>query len=500
MSPIFRLLCLATLLASVTACSARDDGSSATPDSSADAPAPVVTPESPSEPSPDDPPAEPPVVDPEPADEPSPDPEPETDPPSPPVTDPGTYNRTHTERLSVAVNGPGRVDASRDSDTPSTPDGLVALLVSDNWAEINWVPSVDDTGIRGYRIYRDGNLVRTLDDIPDATNPVYETRDLRTTSYIDCNYTKNSGCKDVGQPGQAESHHYQVSAIDEHGNESPLSDTLIVEFPSAPSGAVVPDLMAADYVETFFDDFDSNRLLRSNWVTNLSFPQFDSTGRAVNGAQQYFVDTRGVDNGFAFDPFVVDNGTLKITAIETPDELSERAFGQPYLSGAISTRSKMDGITYGFVEMRAKVPSGNGLLSTFFLFQPSGNQYEIDILEHLGRRPNSATQNYHYRDGFRYRDTGYSGVPHASPTMYFDAGVDLSADFHTYAVHWTPERVIYYLDGTEVRRIVGPRVSDVPMDIVAQLVVGTPSFAGDPSGTPFPAVYEIDYVRVLQQP
>jgi len=139
------------------------------------------------------------------------------------------------------------------------------------------------------------------------------------------------------------------------------------------------------------------------------------------------------------------------------------------------------------------------LLSTFYLLQPGGgNQYEIDILEYDGREPDGATQNYHYRDGFRFEDTGFRGLAHASPTMILDAGIDLSASFHTYSVLWEPELVIWYIDGIEVRRMTGPRVSDKPMNIVAQQVIGS-NWIGDPTGVEFPVKYLIDFMRVWEK-
>ena len=415
------------------------------------------------------------------------------------------FDRTVSEVCSLG--GPSRTDANRTDERPSAPIGLTALLVGEDWIEIDWVPSVDDGEVVAYKIYRDGNLVRTLDQEPDAANPVNEERDFRTTTYIDCNYTKNPTCdgpSGVGRPGPGGSHVYRVSAVDDSGNESDLSVPATFRLNAIDPNGSPPDLVAEGYEVTFFDDFVSDGFdEEDNWVTNLSFDQFGEDGRAVNSAQQYFVDTRGADrpeNGFSYDPFEFRDGVLAITAVETPPELLDAAGGQPYLSGAITTRSKVGPFEYGYVEMRAKVPAGNGLLSTFFLFQPSGNQYEIDILEYLGREPDGATQNYHYRDGFRFPDTGFSGVPHASPTMFLDTGEDLSQGFHTYSVLWEPGLIVYYIDEREVRRLTGPRVADVPMDIVAQLVVGTPNFAGDPTSTPFPVSYEIDYVRVYRKP
>ena len=156
-------------------------------------------------------------------------------------------------------------------------------------------------------------------------------------------------------------------------------------------------------------------------------------------------------------------------------------------------------MTYGYVEMSAKVAKGSGLLSTFYLFNQNydRNKPEIDIVEYIGTTPQKAFQTYHYYDSNRIRYN--KGEKHSSPTMEYDAGVDLSDGFHTYSVLWEPGLVIWYIDGKEVRRIEGVRVSDEPMNIVTQLVMGS-EWIGDPDPAAVPAVLEIDYIRAWQKP
>ena len=439
-------------------------------------------------------------------DDPSPPRPPQDDDPTPPrEVEIGPYNRTVTEELSVRVNGPSRTDRRRTDSAPSAPTGLVALLTADNWVELDWVPSADDGRVTAYEIYRDRQLVATVDDQPNPprTEPrVEELRALRTTTYTDCNYTKDLNCQTVGQPRPGVTHVYEVVAIDDDGLKSAFSTPLSVTMNTI-EGSAAPDPASEGYTLAFGDDFDGDSLDWRTWLLKMPWgPEV-----IVNGETQYFVDafanaaTLLPYNPFrmASDPDAEDGRALKITAIPTPPELLSRANGQPYLSGVITTRSKPGGNKrYGYVEMRAKVAGGNGLLSTFYLFQSGGNQYEIDILEYDGREPDGATQNYHYRDGFRYADTGNRGVPHASPTMKLDTGVDLSDSYRTYSVLWEPELVIWYVDGVEVRRLSGPRVSNQPMDIVAQLVVGS-RWIGAPDGVDFPVSYDIDYIRHWQK-
>jgi len=82
--------------------------------------------------------------------------------------------------------------------------------------------------------------------------------------------------------------------------------------------------------------------------------------------------------------------------------------------------------------------------------------------------------------------------------MEADLGQDMSSSFHTYAALWEEGLVIWYIDGQEVRRVSGPRVSDEPMNIIAQLVVGS-EWIGAPTASSIPAVFEIDYIKAWQK-
>ena len=63
-----------------------------------------------------------------------------------------------------------------DPGGPSTPSGLVATVTTPDWAEMHWSPSTDNEGsVDAYRIYRNGNLVGTVDMNYGGDNPVSYT-------------------------------------------------------------------------------------------------------------------------------------------------------------------------------------------------------------------------------------------------------------------------------------------------------------------------------------
>lgn len=389
-----------------------------------------------------------------------------------------------TAAESASLAGPFIKDASRSAGPPSVPQGLTLLLASNNWLEFTWAPSVDDQSVEAYEVYRDGQLIAT---VRGDTGYEHDYRNWISTSFIDCNYTRFTYCDGI-QPTTGASYSYSVAAIDNEGMSSSRSTPVI--FGTEQSSASPVDLNG--YTEVFMEEFNGASLDRSRWKTALPWGP-DTT---INSESQYFVNTFG-SNPPAYDPFVFTGETLRITGLETPAELSQSVNNKPYMSGVITSADHFE-MTYGYVEMNAKVAGGEGLLSTFYLFNQSfeKNKPEIDILEYIGSKPDRTYQTYHYYDSNRARWA--TGEKHSSPTMEAVIAEDLSKGFHTYAVLWEPGLVIWYIDGQEVRRLSGARISDEPMNIIAQMVMGS-EWIGLPSASSIPAVFEIDYIRVWQK-
>ncbi len=380
--------------------------------------------------------------------------------------------------------GPFIKDATRSAGPPSVPQGLTLLLAAENWLEFTWEPSTDDQSVEGYEVYRDGIL---LDTVRGDTGYEHDYRSWLSTSYIDCNYTRYAYCEN-NQPMEGASHSYTVAAIDNEGMKSAQSAPAVFTLAQRSSSPV--DLTG--YARVFSEEFNGSGLDRTRWKTALPW----GPDETINRETQYFVNTFG-NNPPAYDPFVFTGETLQITGIDTPAALRSAANNKPYLSGVITTADYFK-MTYGYVEMNAKLAGGDGLLSTFFLFNQDfyKNKPEIDILEYISSRPDKAYQTYHYYDSNRARYG--SGEKHSSPTMETTTGIDLSNDFHTFGVLWEPGLVVWYIDGQEVRRLTGVRVSDEPMNIIAQLVIGS-EWIGAPSAASIPAVLEIDYIRAWQK-
>jgi hypothetical protein len=171
-------------------------------------------------------------------------------------------------------------------------------------------------------------------------------------------------------------------------------------------------------------------------------------------------------------------------------------------SGAmVQTLGRMS-VERGRVEVRAQTPYGQALWPAIWLrpVDLTREYPEIDALETWQTDAqiapfdaHSLWMNYHWLDG----------VHKQAQTTYVSPD-DLTAGMHDYAVEWKPGRITWYVDGVRRGRIDGPQVATTPMFLVLSLQVGEWWFPGDtgrPSAkTRFPADFEIDRVRVWEDP
>jgi beta-glucanase (GH16 family) len=215
---------------------------------------------------------------------------------------------------------------------------------------------------------------------------------------------------------------------------------------------------------TFQDEFDGPSLDTKKWNTGPRWGRVDWKGEEL----QYYAE----------DAFEFRDGVLRIRADQRSME------GKSYTSGLIETRlSYMQ--AYGYFEMRAKMPKGQGLWPAFWLLPDKDWPPEIDVLEYLGHKSNTIYMSNHWSDSENW---------HNSKTVGY-TGPDFSEDFHTFAVEWNPGEIIWYVDGVERHRT-NTGVPDRPMFVIANLAVGG-KWPGSPdSSTPFPSYLEIDYIRL----
>lgn len=152
---------------------------------------------------------------------------------------------------------------------------------------------------------------------------------------------------------------------------------------------------------------------------------------------------------------------------------------------------------YGHFEARIKMPGGKGLWPAFWLVGEdlssagSDKAGEIDVMEVLGDRLGQVEQHAHG-----------PGLDFGGPTV-LPAGQSV-ADWHTYAVNWSPDRIDWQIDGRTTESLTRGEageagwVFDHPFYLLLNLAVGG-NWPGHPAETTvFPATMLVDYVRVYR--
>ena len=155
-----------------------------------------------------------------------------------------------------------------------------------------------------------------------------------------------------------------------------------------------------------------------------------------------------------------------------------------YTSGLVDTRDRF-AFTYGRVEVRAKLPHTQGIWPAHWML-PDSRQWppEIDIMELLGHEPTRVHMTHHW-----------GAWPNVQSDSGDFSGPDFSADFHTFAIEWLPDRIVWYVDDI-VRFTSNISTPHEPFYLTLNTAVGG-TWPGNPDATTvFPQYHEIDYVRV----
>lgn len=220
----------------------------------------------------------------------------------------------------------------------------------------------------------------------------------------------------------------------------------------------------------FFEDFNGKNLDRNRWNVEV-------TGNTVNNEQQAYVDaastlyltTKKEAKGAA-------DGALVIKPLYQPGYTSKEQKHYDFLSGRINTRKKFE-FTYGTASARMKMAAGAGLWPAFWALG-DGNWPdcgEIDIMETVG----DSSWVSHALHG-----PGYSGNTPIAYRAFFEKGGNVT-QWHIYAVDWTPNALIFKVDGkvtyTVTREMVekyGGWAFDNPKFIILNFALG----GGYPNG------------------
>ena len=217
---------------------------------------------------------------------------------------------------------------------------------------------------------------------------------------------------------------------------------------------------------------------RMVWNEEFSGPILDpATWTAENLAWPYNSELEFYLPGQA----TVQGGILNIKA-------ERRNYGgRNYVSARIDTSGKFSQ-QYGRFEARMKLPFGQGYWPAFWLL-PASEAWppEIDIMEQIGSQPNTILMTQHWGTVSNVMSWGGTYT-----------GPNYTADYHQFAVEWSPQRIDWFIDGVQ-RFSTTSNVPQEPMYIILNLAIGG-ILPGNPTpSTVFPGSMLVDWVRVYQR-
>ena len=228
------------------------------------------------------------------------------------------------------------------------------------------------------------------------------------------------------------------------------------------SGPVNDD--GEDWVLTFNEEFQGTELDTNVWT-------------AMNENPSHILSSRHPENVEVYDG-----------AVHLVTKYESKVEGKSWTTGNILADKGAFVQEYGYWEARYKYTESAGINNSFWMMSTGTKDntwYEIDVCE--GHYMNKINTNLHeYTTGARLQHS------ERYTTQY-----DLSEDYHTYAVEWTPEYLKYYFDGqlihTKTNVTEGGHLS------FARLSSAILSWAGAITTSADGTAQVADYVRVWQR-
>ncbi len=219
----------------------------------------------------------------------------------------------------------------------------------------------------------------------------------------------------------------------------------------------------------FYDEFLGNEVNWGVWRSDASAPGHIESSRWPENVEQH-------------------DGALHLVIRK------EERGGKQWTAGSVWVRPEVFSQTYGYWEARYKIAAAPGINNSFWTYVPGAfnihklpdtkTHFELDVNE--GHYPNKVNMTYHSSD---------SGTS-KSYSQTYKSPYDLSVDYHTYALEWTPTELRYYHDG--VLRSVQENLNahQLQFPYLSSAVINWAGLITDEAdGT----AQIIDYVRVWQK-
>ena len=275
----------------------------------------------------------------------------------------------------------------------------------------------------------------------------------------------------------------------EQGQDAP---PVVAEKSPSQAGETVPTKVPAGYGLVWSDEFDTPGLPDpAKWKYDTARNQEGW----FNNEKQYYAAAREKNARVVNGRLVIEAHAEDLSAAGLSDWGKQR-----YSSARLITQGLGDW-TYGFFEIRAKLPCGRGTWPAIWMLPsdpsvkwPAGG--EIDIMEHVGFDPGVIHHSIH-TSAFNFSRGTQKTSSHTVP--------DACDAMHKYQLLWTADFMLFGVD--DQPKLLFKKESDKqarwpfdqPQHLLLNIAVGG-NWGGQKGvdDAAFPARMEVDYVRVYQ--
>ena len=240
------------------------------------------------------------------------------------------------------------------------------------------------------------------------------------------------------------------------------------------------------------DEFDVDGPIDdTKWFHQTQLPIGDSW---FNGEIQHYTDR--IENSY------VEDGILKVVAIK--ETFTDQGVTKEHTSARLNSKYVFQ---YGRVEVRAKLPFGPGTWPAIWMLGQNINEDggywdlegygttpwpacgEIDIMEHWGTNQNYVQSATHTPSSFG------ATINHGGQII-----PTVSDEFHVYTLVWSPDKLVFGVDGVE-HFTYNPPVKDAetwPFDAPQYFLLNV-AILPEISANFTSSAMELDYIRVYQE-
>ncbi|MEQ8518001.1 MAG: family 16 glycosylhydrolase [Cytophagales bacterium] len=258
--------------------------------------------------------------------------------------------------------------------------------------------------------------------------------------------------------------------------------------PTTPTDTTSDITQYPGYTLSWNDEFNDTKIDLGNW-THETGDGTDYGLPAGWGFNELQINTDDTSNS----SIILDslgNSVLAITALKS---------GNSYTSARLSSFQKFE-FRFGRMEIRMKLPGGNGMWATLRAFGVNFETIgwpgcgEIDIFDVIGNTPNKLYNRAIYVDA-----DNELGSHEGDYTL---SNSSFSNNYHILRFDWTPDNMTFYIDEDMVQTI--PIEDDMKEFLRSQTFILSLAVGGNAPGNPdantiFPNQMLVDYIRIYSK-